>query len=88
PLQISKLIQSAKKNIDIEVFSIDIKKDSVLDKMIIQPLAAKANQRLKVRILVDDKFYSQYSNNKASSDYLNSLKNITCKPTKEFQEAV
>lgn len=28
PLQISKLIQSAKKNIDIEVFYIDIKKDS------------------------------------------------------------
>lgn len=88
PLQISKLIQSAKKNIDIEVFYIDIKKDSVLDKMIIQPLVAKANQGIKVRILVDDKFYSQYSNNKASCDYLNSIKNITCKPTKEFQEAV
>ncbi|MDE5009114.1 phospholipase, partial [Francisella tularensis subsp. holarctica] len=66
PLQISKLIHSAKKNIDIEVFYIDIKNDSVLDKMIIQPLAAKANQRIKVRFLVDDKFYSQYSNNKAS----------------------
>ncbi|MDE4990342.1 phospholipase D family protein, partial [Francisella tularensis subsp. holarctica] len=32
--------------------------------------------------------YSQYSNNKAICDYLNYIKNITFKPTKEFQEDV
>jgi phosphatidylserine/phosphatidylglycerophosphate/cardiolipin synthase-like enzyme len=88
PLQIEKLIKSAEKSIDIEVFYIDLKKDSILDQTVIQPLIEKAHKNIKIRILVDNKFYSNSKNNKSSCNYLNSFKNIICKPTKEFNDSV
>lgn len=79
---INSLIDSASKSIDIEVFYINNeKKESKLDKHIIQPLVNKANTGVKVRIIVDDRMANTYPND---VKYLNSIPNIEVRRTKFF----
>ncbi len=70
---INKLIISAKKNIDIEVFYITNKPESRLDNYIIKPLIKKARSGIKVRIIVDANMAKTYPD---TIDKLSAIPNI------------
>jgi phosphatidylserine/phosphatidylglycerophosphate/cardiolipin synthase-like enzyme len=70
---IGELILSAKKNIDIEVFYVDNKPESKLDKFIIKPLIKQAKNGILVRIMVDANMAKTYH---STLDKLSTILNI------------
>ena len=70
---INKLISSAVKSIDIEVFYIENKPDSKLDTYIIKPIISKAKSGIPVRIIVDSGMAKTYPE---TVDELNNVPNI------------
>ncbi len=83
-IAINELIDSAQKNINIEMFYINNeKKDSKVDKHIIEPLIQKAKDGVKIRILVDAGMAKIYPN---EIERLNSVKNIEVKKTAYFDQ--
>lgn len=71
----SDMIKSAKKTIDIEMFYIANENNEPLEK-IINEIVAAANRGVKVRVMIDAKFFQRYP--KSTSDFEN-ITNITIK---------
>jgi len=83
-IAINELIDSAQKNINIEMFYINNeKKDSKLDKHIIEPLIQKAKSGVNIRILVDAGMAKVYPD---EIKKLNLIKNIEVKKTAYFDQ--
>ena len=81
---ISRLIKSAKKKIDIEIFYIDNKNTEtpILKKYILDPIIKKASEGVKIRILVDS---LMAKNDTDTLKKLNSIPNISIRKTSAFK---